>query len=122
MPNPCGSVLMAILLASSACLTRAQSQPSAAIITGEIREPASREITFSYQPPSALGSAEAHVALGSLNRFACELPVVRGDLVRAYCEDGRSIFFVEPGERSPRNTTTFCKRFPWWTKRVNFCH
>ena len=44
-----GSVLMAILIASSA-----QSQSSIAIITGEIREPTSREITFSYQPPSAL--------------------------------------------------------------------
>ena len=36
--------------------------------------------------------------LDSLNRFACELPVVRGALVRAYCEDGRSMFFVEPGD------------------------
>ena len=88
-----GSVLMAILIASSV-----QSQSSVAIITGEIREPTSREITFSYQPPSALGSGEERVVLDSLNRFACELPVVRGALVRAYSDDGRSMFFVEPGD------------------------
>ena len=98
MTNTCGSVLMAILIASSACLASAQSQSSVAIITGEIREPTARAITFSYQPPSALGSGEERVVLDSLNRFACELPVVRGALVRAYCDDGRSIFFVEPGD------------------------
>ena len=84
------SVLMAILIASSACLASAQSQSSVAIITGEIREPTSREIAFSYQPPSALGSAEERVVLDSLNHFTCELPVIRGALVRAYCEEGRS--------------------------------
>ena len=89
---------MAILIASSACLASAQSQSSVVVITGEIRNPTAREITFSYQPPSALGSAEARVVLDSLNRFACELPVVRGALVRAYCDDGRSMFFVEPGD------------------------
>ena len=98
MTNTYGSVLMVILIASSACLASAQSQSSVAIITGEIRDPTSREITFSYQPPSALGRAEERVVLDSLNRFACELPVVRGALVRAYCDDGRSMFFVEPGD------------------------
>ncbi len=98
MTNTYGSVLMAILIASSACLASAQSESSVAIITGEIREPTSREITFSYQPLSALGSAEERVVLDSLNRFACELPVIRGALVRAYCDDGRSMFFVEPGD------------------------
>ncbi len=98
MMNTYGSVLMAILIASSACLASAQSESSVAIITGEIRDPTAREITFSYQPPSALGSGEERVVLDSLNHFACELPVIRGALVRAYCEDGRSMFFVEPGD------------------------
>ena len=98
MTNTYGSILMAILLASSACLASAQSQSSVAIITGEVRDPTAREITFRYQPPSAIGSGEERVVLDSLNRFACELPVVRGALVRAYCEDGRSMFFVEPGD------------------------
>ena len=98
MTNTCRNVLIAVLIASSACLASAQSQSSVAIITGEIRNPTSREIAFSYQPPSAIGSAEERVVLDGLNRFACELPVVRGALVRAYCEEGRSLFFVEPGD------------------------
>ena len=116
MTNTYGSVLMAILIASSACLAGAQSQPLVAVITGEIREPTAREITFSYQPPSAIGSAEERVVLDSLNRFACELPVVRGTLVRGHYEGGQPrwqwvqwlgaflfgrsplVFFVEPGD------------------------
>ena len=98
MTNAYCSLRIAILLASSACLASAQDQLSAAIITGEIRNPTSREITFSYPPPSAIGSAEQRVVLDSLNRFACELPVVRGSLIWAYYDEGRSIFFVEPGD------------------------
>ena len=36
--------------------------------------------------------------IDSLNRFAFELPVVRGTLVRAYYDEGRATFFVEPGD------------------------
>ena len=115
MTNTYGSILMAILMASS-CLVSAQDQSSIAIITGEIRDPTVREITFSYQPPSAIGSAEERVVLDSLNRFACELPVVRGTLVRGHYESGQPrwqwvqwlgaflfgrsplVFFVEPGD------------------------
>ena len=115
MTNTYGSILMAILMASS-CLASAQSQSSVVVITGEVREPTAREITFSYQPPSAIGSAEERVALDSLNRFACELPVVRGILVRGSYEGGQPrwewvqwlgavlfdrsplVFFVEPGD------------------------
>ena len=88
MTNTYGSVLMAILMASSACLASAQSQPLVAVITGEIRELTARAITFSYQPPSAIGRAEERVVLDSLNRFACELPVVRGALTRGHYEGG----------------------------------
>ena len=116
MTNTYYNLLIAILIASSACLASTQSQSSVAIITGEIREPTSREIAFSYQPPSAIGSAEERVVLDSLNRFACELPVIRGALARGHYEGGQPrwkwmqwigyflfdhgpfIFFVEPGD------------------------
>ena len=98
MTNAYGSLLMAMLIASSACLASAQRQPQVAIITGEIRDPTSREITFSYEVPSALESSEQCVALDSLDRFALELPVVRGIPVWGHYERGRSIFFVEPGD------------------------
>ena len=97
MTNTYCNLLIAILIASS-CLVSAQGQSSVAIITGEIQNPTSREIKFSYQPPSALGSAEERVVLDSLNRFACELPVIRGSLGWAYYDEGRSIFFIEPGD------------------------
>ena len=66
-----------------------QSQPSVAIITGEVQNPRSREITFHYESPSSVESSEQRVALDSLNRFALELPVARGTLVRGYFEDGQ---------------------------------
>ncbi len=87
-------------MASSACLAveNTQSQPSVAIITGEIQSPTSREIKFGYESPSALEDSEERVVLDSLNRFAFELPVVRGILVRAYYNEVRSMVFVEPGD------------------------
>ena len=98
MTNTYGSLLIAILTASSACLASAQSQPSIATITGEIQSPTSREITFGYESPSALEDFEERVVLDSLNHFFFELPVVRGTLVRAYYNEVRSMFFVEPGD------------------------
>ena len=65
-----------------------QSQPSVVIITGEVDDPRSREIVFSYESPTALESIEQRVALDSLNRFAFELPVVRGTRVSGYFEGG----------------------------------
>ena len=116
MRNTYGSLLMAILLASSACLAveSAQSQPQVATITGEVRDPTSREITFIYQPPSGLGIDGERVVLDSQNRFAFELPVVRGTLVWGNYEREQwqwvrwletflfeynpLVFFVEPGD------------------------
>ena len=66
-----------------------QSQPSVVLITGEVQDPRSRELTFRYESPSALESSEQRVALDSLNRFAFELPVVRGTLVSGYFEGGQ---------------------------------
>ncbi len=98
MTNSSSRFLTAILLALSVGLAGAQSRSSVAVITGEIRGPTSRDIAFSYQPPAALGMAEERVVLDSLNRFACELPVIRGGLVWAAGGQGRSAFFVEPGD------------------------
>ena len=98
MTNAYCSLRIAILVASSACLASAQSQPSIATITGEIQSPTSREITFGYESPSALEDSEQRVVLDSLNHFSFELPVVRGTLVRAYYNEVRSMFFVEPGD------------------------
>ena len=66
-----------------------QSQPSVVIITGEVQNPRSRKITFRYESPAALESAEQRVALDSLDRFAFELPVVRGTSVSGYFEGGQ---------------------------------
>ena len=66
-----------------------QSQPSVAIITGEVEDPRSRKIVFRYESPTALESTEQRVALDSLNRFVLELPVVRGTLVSGYFEGGQ---------------------------------
>ncbi len=100
MRKPYGRLLMAILMASSAWLAveSAQSQPSVATITGEIRDPTSREITFGYESPSALESSEQRVVLDSLDRFAFELSVVRGISVWGHYERERLLFFVEPGD------------------------
>ena len=98
MTNAYCSLRIAILIASSACLASAQSQPQVAIITGEIQDPTSREITFGYESPSALEDSEEHVVLDSLSHFFFEVPVVRGTLVRAYYNEVRSMFFVEPGD------------------------
>ena len=118
MTNTYGSFLIAMFIASSACLASTQSQPSVAVITGEIRNPTSREITFSHESPSALESSEQRVVLDSLNRFAFELPVVRGTLLFGHYKDaqpprwewlemlrasvfgprGLFVFFVEPGD------------------------
>ena len=69
-----------------------QSQPSVVIITGEVQDPRSREITFRYESPSALERSERseqRVTLDSLNRFAFELPVVRGIHVSGFYEGER---------------------------------
>ena len=82
------ATMVSEITASSARLDAdsTQSQPSVATITGEVEDPTSREITFYYESPAALKSSEQRVALDSLDRFAFELPVVRGALVRGSYE------------------------------------
>ena len=104
------------ITASGVAAESAQNQPSVVIITGEVQDPRSRKITFRYESPSALESSEQRVTLDSLDRFAFELPVVRGTSVSGYFEGGqprwewvqwlgsflfdrRSLsLFVEPGD------------------------
>ena len=104
------------ITASGVAADSTQSQPQVAIITGEVQDPRSREIVLIYELPSALDGSEERVTLDSLDRFALELPVVRGTRVWGYFEGeeprwqwvqwlGSFLFerkflrlFVEPGD------------------------
>ncbi len=117
MKNPGILILIALLVMATAGFAAESGEPSVAIITGEVRNPTSREITFSYDPPSALGrNSEQRVVLDSRNRFTLEIPVVRGTLVRGsykgrgvpwkpvrqavafLLKPGPLVCFVEPGD------------------------
>ena len=117
MNNLSVSTLAAFMIMSTFASASETGPPSVAIITGEVRNPTSREITFRYDPPWALGrQSEQRVALDGRNRFALEIPVVRGTLVRgsfktrsvpwkwvrqavSYAfKPGPLVFFVEPGD------------------------
>ncbi len=95
------SVYSAALMALSLCLTvaSAQSQPRAAIITGEVHNPPSREIEFRHEPLLAPGPSEHPIVLDEQNRFALLLNIPKGVLVSGYYKDEEYIpFFVEPGD------------------------
>ena len=110
------AIVVSEITASGVAAESAQTQPSVVSITGEVQDPRSRKIVFRYESPAALESSEQQVALDSLNRFAFELPVVRGTRVSGYFEGGqprwewvqwlgsflfdrRSLaLFVEPGD------------------------
>ena len=117
MNNLFVSTLAAFMMMSTFASASETGPPSVAIITGEVRNPTSREITFRYDPPWALGrQSEQRVALDGRNRFALEIPVVRGTLVRGSFKSrsvpwkwvrqaasyafkpGPLVFFVEPGD------------------------
>ncbi|MCY3766650.1 MAG: TlpA disulfide reductase family protein [Gemmatimonadetes bacterium] len=133
MKNTCSLILVAILAISTAGPAAESGESSVAIITGEVRDPTSREITFRYDTPTALGrKVERKVTLDSRNRFALEIPVVRGTLVRGSYK-GRSVpwkwvrqaasyvvkrsplvLFVEPGDSlhiriHPGHLSTSCR-------------
>ena len=91
MKNPGILILLAILVVPPTAPAAEGSESSVAIVTGEVRDPTAREITFSYNSPTALGrQTEQRVDLDSRNRFALEIPVIRGTLVRGSYK-GRSI-------------------------------
>ena len=117
MTRRLGTFLTVTLTASSACLAiEGAGEPQAATVTGEIRNPLSRELTFTYGLPSALEEFDHRVELDSLDGFAFELPVVRGTVVSGRYVGGEPrwkwvqwlgavlfghdplAFFVEPGD------------------------
>ena len=106
------SVYSAALMALSLCLdaTSAQSQPRAAIVTGEVHNPPSREIEFSHEPLLAPGPSEHYIVLDEQNRFALLLNIPKGVLLSGYYKDEEYIpFFVEPGD-SLHAVVTFAER------------
>lgn len=133
MKNKGRLILLALLAISTAGPAVEGSEPSVAIVTGEVRDPTAREITFRYNSPTALGrQTEQRVDLDSRNRFTLEIPVVRGTLVRGSYK-GRSVpwkwarqaasyvvnrsplvLFVEPGDSlhiriHPGHLSTSCR-------------
>ena len=93
----------AALMALSLCLTAAsaQSQPRAAIVTGEVHNAPSREIEFYHEPLLAPGPSEHHIVLDEQNRFALLLNVSKGTLVTGIYKGEQYFlipFFVEPGD------------------------
>ena len=117
MTRRLGTFLTVTLTASSACLALGgASETQVATVTGEIRNPLSRELTFTCELPSALEEFDQRVVLDSLDRFAFEVPVVRGTVVSGRYVGGEPrwkwvqwlggflfghdplAFFVEPGD------------------------
>ena len=94
--NPYLCVLVALL--STARMGLAQA-PDAAIVTGEVHNPPSREIEFRHEPLLAPGPSEHYIVLDEQNRFALLLNIPKGVLVSGYYKDEEYIpFFVEPGD------------------------
>ena len=82
MKSTCFLILAAILTVSAAGFAAESGEPSVATITGEVRDPTSREITFNFQSPLALGrSSEQRVVLDSQNCFAITIPLSRANYV-----------------------------------------
>ena len=117
MKNVYAKVLLAIFATVTTGLAADAGEPSVAIITGKVRNPTSREITFKYDLPWALGRYSVQrVRLDTRNRFALEIPVAHGTFVRGsykgrvvpwkpvrqavafLLKHGPPVFFVEPGD------------------------
>ena len=96
--NPYLCVLVALLSTASIGLAQA---PHAAIVTGEVHNPPSREIEFFHEPLLAPGPSEHHIVLDEQNRFALLLSIPKGIFVTGYYKGERYFvipFFVEPGD------------------------
>ena len=101
--NVYSAALMALIAPLTLCLgaASAQSQPRAAIVTGEVHNPPSREIGFHHEPLLAPGPSEHHIVLDEQNRFALLLNISKGTFVTGYYKGERYFlipFFVEPGD------------------------
>ena len=91
-------ILVALLSTASVGLAQA---PHAAIVTGEVHNPPSREIEFFHEPLLAPGPSEHHIVLDEQNRFALLLNIPKGILVTGSYKGEHFIsipFFVEPGD------------------------
>ena len=71
--NVYSAALMAIVASVSLCLgtSSAQSQPHAAIVTGEVHNPPSRDVAFHHEPLLAPGPSEHHIVLDDQNALPC---------------------------------------------------
>ena len=101
--NVYSAALMAIVASVSLCLgtASAQSQPHAAIVTGEVHNPPSRDIAFHHEPLLASGPSEHHIVLDEQNSFALHLNIAKGTFVTGYYRGERYFripFFAEPGD------------------------
>ena len=97
--NAISAVLMALTVSSSLGLGPASAASHAAIITGEVHNPPSREVAFHHEPLLAPGPSEHTIALDEQNRFALLLNISQGAFVSGYYGGYFSIpFFVEPGD------------------------
>ena len=101
--NAYSAALVALIAPLSLCLATAsaQSQPRAAIVTGEVHNAPSREIEFHHEPLLAPGPSEHHIVLDDQNRFALLLNIPKGIFVSGSYKGKHHIhfpFFVEPGD------------------------
>ena len=101
--NAYSAALMALIAPLSFCLgaASAQNQPRAAIVTGEVHNPPSREVGFHHEPLLAPGPSEHPIVLDEQNRFALLLNMSKGIFVTGYYKGERYFlipFFVEPGD------------------------
>ena len=91
-------ILVALLSTASVGLAQA---PHAAIVTGEVHNPPSREVEFSHEPLLAPGPSEHPIVLDEQNRFALLLNISKGVLVTGFYKGEQYFFipfFVEPGD------------------------
>ena len=96
--HPYFRILVALLSTASVGLAQA---PRAAIVTGEVHNPPSREIEFHHEPLLAPGPSQHHIVLDEQNRFALLLNIPKGVLVTGSYKGEQFIsipFFVEPGD------------------------
>ena len=96
--KPYLSILVALVSTASVGLAQA---PRAAIVTGEVHNPPSREVGFRHEPLLAPGPSEHHIVLDEQNRFALLLNISKGALVTGFYKGERYFvipFFVEPGD------------------------
>ena len=91
-------ILVALLSTASIGLAQA---PHAAIVTGEVHNPPSRDVAFHHEPLLAPGPSEHPIVLDEQNSFALLLNVSKGTFVTGYYRGERYFripFFVEPGD------------------------